>query len=39
MLATDQAVEWRARSEALIDAGFCDAVEEGSISERIASWP
>lgn len=39
MLATDQAQEWRERSDALIDDTFCDAVEQGSLSERIAAWP
>ncbi len=38
MLACDQTQEWRERSRALIDDGFCDAVEQGSLSERIAEW-
>lgn len=39
MLASEGAREWGERSRALIDDGFCDAVEQGSLSERIARWP
>ena len=39
MLATDHATEWRKRSAALMDEAFCDAVEQGSLSERIGTWP
>ncbi len=30
---------WRERSSHLIDDDFCDAVEGGEISQRIAEWP
>ncbi|CAN5470918.1 bifunctional precorrin-2 dehydrogenase/sirohydrochlorin ferrochelatase [soil metagenome] len=30
---------WRARSPQLIDEDFCDAVERGELSQRIAEWP
>ncbi|MEO5815738.1 MAG: NAD(P)-dependent oxidoreductase [Gemmatimonadaceae bacterium] len=29
---------WRERAGELIDHGFCDAVEQGALAERIASW-
>lgn len=33
-----EAHSWRERSGAIIDAEFCDAVEQGSLAERIAKW-
>jgi siroheme synthase-like protein len=30
--------EWRARAAELLDAGFCDGVESGTLPERVASW-
>ncbi|MDQ2666848.1 MAG: bifunctional precorrin-2 dehydrogenase/sirohydrochlorin ferrochelatase [Gemmatimonadota bacterium] len=38
-IASGNAELWRARSPALIDEDFCDAVEGGDISQRIAEWP
>jgi siroheme synthase-like protein len=38
-IAGGDADGWRARSPTLIDADFCDAVERGELSQRIAEWP
>jgi hypothetical protein len=29
---------WGTASGAMLDAGFCDAVEQGTLAERVASW-
>jgi siroheme synthase-like protein len=29
---------WRARSAELFDAGFCDRVESGAVTERVDAW-
>jgi uroporphyrin-III C-methyltransferase/precorrin-2 dehydrogenase/sirohydrochlorin ferrochelatase len=39
MIATGDAHRWREESPKLIDDEFCDAVEHGQISARIAQWP
>lgn len=39
MIASGDAERWRTRSSELIDADFCEAVEGGEISRRIAEWP
>jgi siroheme synthase-like protein len=38
LINAGEARTWRERAGELIDAEFCDAVEEGSLAERIASW-
>ena len=38
MIATGDAHRWREKSPELIDAEFCEAVEHGRLSERIAKW-
>ena len=38
-IASGDADIWRARSPELIDDEFCDAVERGELSQRIAEWP
>ncbi len=30
--------EWRARAAGLLDEGFCDVVESGTLPDRVASW-
>lgn len=37
-IASGDADIWRARSSELIDEAFCDAVERGELSQRIAEW-
>ena len=37
-IASGDADIWRARSSELIDEEFCDAVERGELSQRIAEW-
>lgn len=37
-LARGDAASWRAFSSAAIDDGFCDAVEQGTLGERVAAW-
>jgi len=39
MIASGEAHRWREKSPELIDAEFCDAVERGQLSERLAEWP
>ena len=39
MIAAGDAHRWREQSPALIDAEFCDNIERGLLSERIAQWP
>ncbi|MEO8624433.1 MAG: bifunctional precorrin-2 dehydrogenase/sirohydrochlorin ferrochelatase [bacterium] len=39
LIATGDAHRWREDSPKLIDKEFCDAVEHGHISSRIAQWP
>ena len=39
MIAGGEARRWREESPALIDEEFCDAVERGALSQRIAEWP
>ena len=39
MIASGEAHRWREKSPELIDADFCDAVERGQLSERLAEWP
>ena len=39
MIAAGDGELWRSRSAKLIDEDFCDAVEGGEISRRIAEWP
>ena len=39
MIAGGEARRWRDESPALIDEEFCDAVERGALSQRIAEWP
>ena len=39
MLARGDTAGWRARSEELVGEDFCDAVESGSLNERLAEWP
>jgi precorrin-2 dehydrogenase/sirohydrochlorin ferrochelatase len=39
MISSGDAHRWREQSPELIDHEFCDAVERGQISERIAKWP
>ena len=29
---------WRTRADEILDADFCDAVESGAVSDRVASW-
>ena len=38
-IASGDSDRWRARSPQLIDDDFCDAVERGELSQRIAEWP
>ena len=38
LLASGEATRWRAASDALIDANFCDAVENGTLSARVSAW-
>lgn len=38
MIAGGEARRWRAESPALIDERFCDAVERGTLAERITEW-
>ena len=38
-IASGDSDRWRARSPELIDEDFCDAVERGELSQRIAEWP
>ena len=38
LLAQGQGARWRSLSSEVIDARFCDAVEEGELDERVASW-
>jgi siroheme synthase (precorrin-2 oxidase/ferrochelatase) len=39
LLTAGQAASWRERSTSLIDDSFCDAVERGTLAERMAAWP
>ena len=39
MIVSGHADVWRTRSPELIDDSFCEAVESGEISQRIAEWP
>lgn len=39
MIAGGDAHRWREQSPELLDAEFCDVVERGQLSERIAEWP
>ena len=39
LIASGAAHLWRERSPELINEEFCDAVERGALSERIAEWP
>lgn len=39
LIASGDAHRWRERSPELIDEAFCDSVEGGALSERIAQWP
>jgi siroheme synthase-like protein len=39
LLAGGQGESWRERSTSLIDDSFCDAVERGTLAERLAVWP
>jgi len=39
MIASGDSELWRSRSPELINEDFCDAVEGGEISQRIAEWP
>jgi siroheme synthase-like protein len=38
LLARGQGARWRSLSSEVIDDRFCDAVEEGALGERMASW-
>ncbi|HKH93628.1 MAG TPA: NAD(P)-dependent oxidoreductase [Gemmatimonadaceae bacterium] len=38
LLAQGQGARWRSLSSEVIDARFCDAVEDGELDERVASW-
>ena len=38
LLANGQSAKWRSLSSEVIDPRFCDAVEEGALDERVASW-
>lgn len=38
-IASGDADVWRAHSAKLIDQDFCEAVERGELSQRIAEWP
>ena len=38
-IASGDSDRWRARSPQLIDEDFCDAVERGELSQRMAEWP
>ena len=38
-IASGDSDRWRARSAQLIDDDFCEAVERGDLSRRIAEWP
>jgi siroheme synthase-like protein len=37
-LERGEGAAWRTRSSAAIDDGFCDAVERGTLDERVAPW-
>lgn len=39
LIASGAAHLWRERSPELINEEFCDTVERGALSERIAEWP
>ena len=39
LIASGEAHQWREKSPELINEEFCDAVEGGALSERIAQWP
>ena len=39
LIASGQALHWRERSPELINDEFCESVERGELSERIAQWP
>ena len=39
LIASDAGQLWRERSPELINDEFCDAIERGELSERIAKWP
>ncbi len=39
LIAAGEVHRWREKSPELIDAEFCDAVESGQLSARIAEWP
>lgn len=38
LLDGGEGTEWRARAAGLLDEGFCDVVESGSLPDRVASW-
>jgi len=38
LLARGQSARWRSLSSEVIDARFCDTVEDGALDERVASW-
>jgi siroheme synthase-like protein len=38
LIASGRADLWRERATAVIDEQFCDAVEQGDLPERMASW-
>ncbi|MEO8335690.1 MAG: NAD(P)-dependent oxidoreductase [bacterium] len=38
LISAGEGHAWRARAGVLIDHEFCDAVEQGALAERIASW-
>jgi hypothetical protein len=38
LINAGEARMWRERAGELIDEEFCDAVEHGSLAERIAAW-
>lgn len=38
MLDDDEGESWRRQAGALIDEGFCEAVESGELSTRVSAW-
>ncbi|HUQ45656.1 MAG TPA: NAD(P)-dependent oxidoreductase [Gemmatimonadaceae bacterium] len=38
LLDRGEGAAWRTRADEILDADFCDAVERGAVSDRVASW-
>jgi siroheme synthase (precorrin-2 oxidase/ferrochelatase) len=38
LLDKGEGVRWRALASQVIDSGFCDAVEDGALDDRVSAW-